>query len=37
MKNLTLQFLLVQNSKKITGKIFSPNICQKWVIYQQKT
>ena len=36
-KKSSLQFWLVQNCKKITGKIFSPNICQKWVIYQQKT
>ena len=37
IKNLSLQFWMVQNCKKITGKIFSPNIGQKWVIYEQKT
>ena len=31
-----LQLWPVQKCKKITGKIFPQNICQKWVIYQQK-
>ena len=27
----------MQNRKKITRKIFPPNICHKWIIHQQKT